>query len=265
MSDPIIVGAGAAGLGAATALAQDGRPVVLIDRVPVPGGAVRYDYPEVRAAATDAKRVGVTFRLGATATRWQNRRLLVCAPGEIHWHHASLLVFAGGVRPPTAAELGLVGDRPAGVLPISVAKHFLEANPRLWRNAVIVGDGPGASEAARLIVAGGGSVTYIGQRREPPEWATAARPEWRAASVVGRNHVTGIGIERDGEADLLSCDAVLLAGPPRPVRNVEGAVPDDAEDVLYLQDIPTTTFAETLRAAATQARTTSSLCLEQAA
>ena len=49
---------------------------------------------------------------------------------------------------------------------------------------------------------------------------------------------------------LLPCDAVLLAADPRPVRNVEGAITDDAEGVTYVQDVPVRSFAETVRAAA---------------
>jgi hypothetical protein len=47
---------------------------------------------------------------------------------------------------------------------------------------------------------------------------------------------------------------VLLAADPRPVRNVEGAVADDAPGVVYLQDVPAAGFAETVRAAGALAR-----------
>jgi NADPH-dependent 2,4-dienoyl-CoA reductase/sulfur reductase-like enzyme len=225
----IVVGAGAAGLGAATALAAHG-PVTVLDRVPVPGGSVRYDHPDVRAAHAAACRAGVRFRLGATATRWDGGRLLVCAPGAIGWTPATRLVFAGGVRPATPAELGLTGDRPAGVLPVGVAKHLLEADPALWRRVAIVGDGPGAEEAAASIAAGGGTVTRV----------EAAR------AIVGRARVTGLDTGRG----VIDCDAVLLAGGARPVRNVEGAIAEDADGVTYVQDVRAATFAETVRAAA---------------
>jgi hypothetical protein len=239
----IVVGAGAAGLGAATALAERG-PVTVVDRVPVPGGCVRYDHPDVRAAFDATVHAGVAFRLGATATRWEAGRLLVCAPGAVAWEPTPQLVFAGGVRPATAAELGLAGDRPAGVLPVTVAKHLLEADPALWRRVAIVGDGPGAAEAAALLEAAGGTVTWVAAPSSPA--VTAPLPSAGVLAVVGRERVTAL---RVGD-DLLPCDAVLLAGDPRPVRNVEGAIADDAPGVTYLQDVRAAGFAETVRVAA---------------
>jgi hypothetical protein len=243
MTDPVIVvGAGAAGLGAATALAAHGA-VTVVDRSQVPGGTAGHHRPDVQAAYSSAQRAGVAFMFGATATRWQDGRLLVCAPGAIGWHAAPTLLFAGGVRPATAAELGLVGERPAGVLPVTVANQLLESEPSLWSHVVILGDGPGADEAASLIAAGGGSVT------------TVLSLNWSAAIVIGRGHVTGLRIERPDRSELLPCDALLLAGDPRPVRNVDGAIADDAENVVFLQDVAAATFEETVEVAAARALT----------
>ena len=122
----LVVGAGAAGLGAATALAGARRGRA---RRPRPGAGRRRG-PRARGRAAPASRrpsaPASTFALGATATRWEDGRLLVCAPGAIRWRAAATLVFAGGMRPATAAELGLAGDRPAGVLAGAVARHLLE-------------------------------------------------------------------------------------------------------------------------------------------
>ena len=244
----IVVGAGAAGLGAATVLAES-DPVTIVDRIPVAGGTVRFDRSDVRAAAAQARQAGVVFLLGATATRWHECRLLVCAPGEMKWHSACSLVFAGGLRPATPAELGIGGDRPAGVLPVSVAKHLLEAASGLWQNPVILGDGPGAADAAAMIALAGGEIAYVGDGPTAPKWATSAHLGWRAAAIVGRDHVSAVRIERDGSSQLIACDAVLLAADPRPVRNVEGAIAENAEDVMYLQEIDASTFTETVRVA----------------
>jgi glycine/D-amino acid oxidase-like deaminating enzyme len=275
----IVVGAGAAGLGAATALAERG-PVTVVDRVPVPGGCVRYDHPDVRAAYDAARRAGVTFRLGATATRFEAGRLLLCAPGAIGWERCDTLVFAGGLRPATAAELGLTGDRPAGVLPVTVAKHLLEADPALWRRVAIVGAGPGAAQAAALVIAGGGTVTWVAPPAPRPAGAAAPRDrgeprdaagvphdvaeaphrgggaaprdagEPRAVAVAGRARVSGLRTDRG----VVPCDAVLLAADPRPVRNVDGAIAEDAPGVVYVQDVPAGGFAATVRAAAALVR-----------
>jgi hypothetical protein len=232
----LVVGAGAAGLGAATALAGH-APVTVVDRAAVPGGVAGPDGPDVRAAVAAAERAGVVLRLGATATRWEGGRLLVCRPGEIAWHPAAALLVAAGVRPATAAELGLTGERPAGVLPITAARPLLDADPGRWRRVLVLGDGFGAAGIAALVAAAGGTVTTL-------------HDGWRGAEVVGRGHVTGLRTGRE----LVGCDALLLAAGARPVRTIEGAVADDAGGVVFLQDLAAASFADTLDAAATRVR-----------
>jgi hypothetical protein len=225
-----------------------------VDRIPVAGGEAGYEDPDVRRAVADALHAGVRFKLGATATRWEQRRLLMCEHGAIGWREASQLVFAGGLRPATPAELGLTGDRPAGVLPVTVAKHLLEADPTLWRHAVIVGDTCGAAAAAAMIASGGGSVTYVGTGPTAPDWATSSRLGWRPEAILGRPRATALRVTRERESTLIVCDAVILAADPRPVRNVEGAIADSADDVLYVQDLRAGTFTETMELAAAAVR-----------
>ena len=242
MSAPVIVvGAGAAGLGAASVLAERG-PVTVVDRIPVAGGSAHYERPDVRAWVATAARAGARFLLGATAVRWQDHRLLVCAPGDIRWHPASLLAFAGGLRPATAAELGLAGDRPGRRAAGPGRPAPARGLGRPWRRVVILGDGPGAADAATLIAGGGGD-------RDPPS-TRASGGERPLVSVVGRDHVSALRIERNGTSELIACDAVLLAAEPGPVRNVDGAIADDADGVAYLQDVGGSTFEATAQAAA---------------
>jgi hypothetical protein len=250
----IVVGAGAAGLGAAIELART-RPVRVVDRIPVAGGVAGFEHPHVASLLDAASRAGVRFELGATATRWHGGRLLVCAPGAIRWLTADALVFAGGERPATAAELGLVGERPAGVLPITVAKHLLETGVALWRHAVILGDRLGANATAALVRHTGGRVTYVGDAGSCPDWADRSRSGWRAATVLGTDHVRAVEIVRGDERERIDCDALLLAVDPRPVRNVEGAIADDAEGVLFLQGLPGDDVSRVADEAAREART----------
>ena len=146
----------------------------------------------------------------------------MAAPDGIAWHPATHLFMAGGRRPATAAELGLAGDRPAGVLPATVAKHLLEAGVPLWRRPLLVGDGPWAAEVAHLAAALGAEV----QRLEPG---------WRASRVVGADRVEGLVAVRGAARRMVACDAVLLAAEPRPIRNVEGAILADAAGVTYVE------------------------------
>jgi hypothetical protein len=140
---------------------------------------------------------------GGRPTR-EARRLLVCGPADTRRHAARHLVFTGGTRPATAAELGLAGDRPAGVLPITVARHLLQASPALWRRAAIIGVGPGAAEAAAAITAAGGAAIYVGDRAPAPEWAGEAWAGWTPEAIVGRTRVSALRIARAGETELAS-------------------------------------------------------------
>src|SRR5262249_52933543 len=127
----LVIGAGPTGLGCAAELVKV-HPVELIDRIPVPGGEAGWSTPELTARVADARRRGVRFRLGTTAVRWEPGRLLVAGPGKIEWLPGERLFYAGGLRPATAADLFITGDRPAGVLPATVAHHLLAAQNRLW-------------------------------------------------------------------------------------------------------------------------------------
>jgi NADPH-dependent 2,4-dienoyl-CoA reductase/sulfur reductase-like enzyme len=142
--DVIIVGAGLAGLSLAETLGKQLR-VLLIDRIPTTGGILGYDHPIVKDTERRCSAAGVEFLLGTTALRWDSRRLLVAGPQGIHWLSARHLVYAGGNRPSTQAELGIAGNRLAGVLPATVAAHLLEIGVRLGNHIAILGSGDWAT------------------------------------------------------------------------------------------------------------------------
>lgn len=128
-----VVGAGPSGLGCALALA-DSMPVTLIDRIPVVGGETGWRDPMMTDLARQALDRGVDMALGSAALRWDGERLLLAEPGRIGWLSASTLFYAGGLRPGTSCDLGITGDRPAGVVPATVALHLLETRVQLWQN-----------------------------------------------------------------------------------------------------------------------------------
>ncbi len=127
-----VVGAGLSGLAAAAALA--GRAdVTLVERLPAIGGLAGWEDATARGLDLRGRATGVRQLLGATALRWDPGRLLVAAPGDIRWIEVDHLVFAGGTRPATPADLRLAGDRPAGVISATVAEHLVAARVTLGR------------------------------------------------------------------------------------------------------------------------------------
>jgi D-hydroxyproline dehydrogenase subunit alpha len=231
-----VVGAGVAGLAAAEELAHR-ADVVVLDRLPVPGGVLAFDVPAVRALEQACRSAGVRWLLGTTAVRWEDGRLLVVGPGGIEWLDAAHLVFAGGCRPATAAELPVAGPRLAGVLPAPVAIHLAEAKVTLGRRVVIVGGGHWARAAREAIAGQRSQVTVVA-----PDQADGAAfghdaliSGWTPVSVSGRGRVAALTLERAGQQHVLDCDAVILAASARPLRNVDGAIFEPAPGVTFVQ------------------------------
>lgn len=258
-----VVGAGASGLGCAVTLAQ-ARPVVLVERIPVTGGTSGWHHREIRNYTERARDVGVEFQLGRTAIRWSDHELHVTGPGERAVVPADHLFFAGGLRPATAANLGLAGDRVAGILPASVAEHLLEAGVRLWSNVAVLGDGPWARKIADRARKLGSRIIGIGDH---VLWADERHPRCVGWSVTGRDRVSAISLRYDhgGPGTRLPiitvpCDGIVLAETPMPNRNVDGAVLPTAVDVTFVQPIAPTEcharFANGARIAETWLRTT---------
>jgi Pyridine nucleotide-disulphide oxidoreductase len=229
-----VVGAGPSGLGCAIGLAAH-VPVVLVERIPVAGGSAGWENPEMRGHAARAAALGVELRLGQTAIRWSGHRLLVAGPGECGWLPARHLFVAAGLRPATAADLKLTGDRPAGVVPATVAEHLLDAGVALWRTVVVVGDGPWAPRVAERARRLGARIIAVGS---DAAWADEHldRPcQWR---IVGRDRVQALRLcyEGAGPASIdVRCDAVVLAADPLPNRNIDGAVLPGSAQVTFVQ------------------------------
>ena len=129
------------------------------------------------------------------------------------------LLCAGGRRPATAAELGLTGDRPAGVLPATVAKHLLEAGvPPLapaarWSATV---RGPARSRLASALGADGRRTGTRVARASP----CRARDAWPVRGAARR---------------LLACDAVAARRRAAADPQRRGRDPADAAGVTYVE------------------------------
>ena len=231
-----VVGAGVAGLAAAAELAARAR-VIVLDRLPVPGGVLPFDFPAIRHLEQRCQSAGVQWLLGTTAVRWQRGRLLAAGPRGVQWLDANHLVFAGGCRPATAAEIPIAGPRLAGVLAAPVAIHLAEAKVTLGRHVVIIGAGDWAEAARHAIAAQRSEVTVIaGESDSAPSFQyDGLISGWTPVAVSGTGRVSALTLERAGQQYKIACDAVVLAGSIRPLRNVDGAIHDPAEHVTFIQ------------------------------
>lgn len=245
MSAPyLVVGAGPTGLGCAAALAAD-APVIVVDRIPVAGGTAGWDHPTIKRIVRDLAKIDVRLRLGQTALRWTDCRLLLAGPGQLDQVAGRHLFVAAGLRPATVANLRIDGDRPAGVIPATVAEHLLQAGVRLWETAAIIGDGPWAASVARACRALGGEVIGVGpldcerascgHGHGRHDWADQRHRQFDQITVVGRDRVTALRLWRGGAAQDVVCDAVILAADPQPNRNINGALLDGDPAVTFVQ------------------------------
>jgi len=232
----LVIGTGLTGLSAASELAQFG-PVTVVERLPAPGGQAGFESPEVRRLFAECAAEGVRFVLGSTALRWSAGQLLVVGPRLTTWLEGSWLVFAGGSRPATPAEIGLLGRRVAGVYSATVAHHLLEAGVTIGRRPVVSGYGDWVDVilpqlrhlSAQITLVGGGSCASAAPL-DVRHW-----PGYRPVQVHGFDRVNRVTVTDGQSTHEIACDAVVLAGDLRPLRNVDGAIRDGAARTSFIQ------------------------------
>ena len=241
----LIVGAGICGLAVAAELSRK-MPTALIDRLPVIGGITSgYENSVAVELAAQCSANGVEFLLGTAGLRWMDNKLLIAGPATgLRWLDGSHLVYAGGTRPSTAAELRLLGARLAGVYPAMVAYHLTESGVKLGLRPVIVGNGRWAKriclELAKhrcpVIVISPDSTVQI-------DFATTYWLGWSPVALCGYGRIAALQVEREGVLQTIGCDAVILAGMLRSMRNIDGAVFDGMNGSM--SSTTTTTSADT--------------------
>jgi NADPH-dependent 2,4-dienoyl-CoA reductase/sulfur reductase-like enzyme len=223
----LIAGAGRSGLLAARMLAEEGLAVTLVERLPAPGG--QEPEPATRGLAKAARRAGADFVLGTLAVSLSGPVVETLGIGGAGSYRPGALVVATGTRPATAGELGVTGDRCAGILPGSAMIHLVESGVLPGWRPVVLGGGDLARHCAELCLrAGARGVSVV----SPTERVFAAGPGmdtydgWRLVSTHGWPRVDHVLIERDGQVARVTGDAVILAHQRRAMRNIEGAIRD---------------------------------------
>jgi len=224
--DVVIVGAGPAGLAAATELRRRGAGTVVVhEREQHPGGIPRhtdhlgYGMRDLRRITTGpryaaalvkrAERAGVDIRTGSTIT-------------SIDALDGGAIVLATGVRERPRAGRLVPGDRPAGVLTTGALQQFVTLHhQQVGRRAVVVGAEHVSFSAVLTLRHAGCSVAAMvtplphHQTYRPLWLATAARHRVPVrtgidvAEVVGRRRVEAV-VLTDGSR--IECDTVVFTG-----------------------------------------------------
>jgi len=243
--DAAVVGAGPAGLGAATRLMQRrvGR-VVVLDREDQPGGLpaqsghrgfglLRYKFPltggeyagRLARAATAAS---VEVRLGTTVLSVSpSLEVVAVSPAGLVRYKARAVILATGCREMPRALRAAGGDRPSGIFNTAVVHRLLGTLQELpGRRAVIVGSEDVGLMAVRLFRHAGARVLAV---VEELPYLLGYRANYlysvapfrvpvllghRVVRVVGRRRVEGIEVAPPGGAPVrrIPCDTVVFSG-----------------------------------------------------
>ncbi|MDP3195676.1 NAD(P)/FAD-dependent oxidoreductase [Tabrizicola sp.] len=247
MTEPevIVIGSGPAGLGAATALAQAGRRVLVLERETQAGGIPRhcghYPFgmrefqrllrgPDYAARLTDAARAaGVTIRTRTTVTSLQPGGVVEitddAGPSALT---AKVVLMATGVRETSRAARLIGGEKPGGVLSTGALQGMVYLNrQRPFRQPVILGSELVAFSA--LLTCRHAGIRPLAMIEPASRITTRTSARWLAAAmrvpillhsdiaaIHGRTRVDGVTLATPAGQRDLPADGVIVSGGFRP-------------------------------------------------
>jgi len=192
-ADAAVVGAGPAGIAAATELAEAGRRVVLLDESETPGGQIwRHRAGAIPAAAQPwirrLRRSGAMLVGGATAVDLREAhggdRLEVVAERGIvpTLVQADALLLAGGAR---ERFLPFPGWTLPGVIGVGSAQALLKGGLQVsGKRAVIAGSGPLLLPVAASLARAGARVQLVAEQASRASVMRFARGLWRTPGTL---------------------------------------------------------------------------------
>ena len=136
-----------------------------------------------------------------------------------------------------------------------MAHHLLEIGVRLGDQAVIVGTGDWAKRVGHLLKEQDCYTCVVPADGESdrPDFGDEWWPGWVPVEVRGDRRVREILLAKGDLRQRILCDAVILAGGAKPMRNIDGAVFEEMSDgVTYIQLVAESTTTEQLATHATE-------------
>ncbi|WNO71050.1 NAD(P)/FAD-dependent oxidoreductase [Streptomyces sp. AM8-1-1] len=235
--DVLVVGAGPAGLAAATRLAAAGAGrVEVVEREQQAGGIPRHcchggfglrdlqrplSGPEyARRLVHGAVRSGARLRTGVTVTGWAGPRTLeTVGPAGPETVSARAVVLATGARERSRSARLVPGTRPAGVLTTGELQQAVHLHDQwVGSRAVVVGAEPVAFSAVRTLRASGAETVAMVTEQPRTRVPSLRRPvpllaRTHIVELLGRRRLTGVRLRHeDGRTTTLGCDTIVFTG-----------------------------------------------------
>jgi thioredoxin reductase len=244
-SDVLVIGAGPAGLSAATDLARRGVTVTVLDREEQAGGIPRHcnhppyglrEFHRLMRGPTYAARlvdealaVGVTIRTKTTVTALHpGGRVEITSPQGLETLTARAVLLATGVRETSRAARLIGGEKPGGVMSTGALQGIVHLNgQRPFQRPVILGTELVAFSA--LLTCRHAGITPVAMI-EPATRITAYSPGATLARMLGvpilrgttidaihgRTRVEGVRLNRPDGPEDMATDGVIVSGGFRP-------------------------------------------------
>ena len=257
--DLIIIGAGPAGLSAAlTARAEGIESLLVLDRLPAPGGILSQclhrgfgtrelsgmEFAEELMAR--AARAGIEVRQNASVSALlPDGTATVFGGGAVYQIRGRAVILASGARERPAGHLPIVGTRPAGVFTAgSVQKMLNLCGYHVGHRAVILGSGDVGVIVAHHLRQSGAAVLGVFEQADAPSclprnkrlYIDAHSIPLVTGCTVTRLHgtgrlsavtlcdVDGDGRPLDASARILRCDTLVTSVGLIPERELSGGL-----------------------------------------
>jgi NADPH-dependent 2,4-dienoyl-CoA reductase/sulfur reductase-like enzyme len=157
MASYTVIGSGIAGLSLALELTKLGIPVRVIEYRDYAGG-INSIYPDVGKFIESALR-SINVEYSHTAVVVDDEYYEVWRDG--YRKLGDNAIAATGFRVMTLPELGIYGDRPAGIYPFHAVLDLIHYGLLPGRNIVVYGDNPYAALMSKALLERGCSVTLV--------------------------------------------------------------------------------------------------------